>query len=254
VKLPYTSDIPFIALDEAASIGRNRISLSAGTRLVEPTAERDLRYDRRAFVPQTPWRSAAYDEVAAVSETSNAERNFVAVARVPAHLLRPLNEEALVAYLMARFHGASSPILHGVATNLPGLATVTMDPASGLFIGLHLDNWDKLPLSKRHMSLNRISVNIGAEPRWLLYLNASVAAMANALESRRRLASDFESAPQNVSPTYLRVFSDHPVVRVLVNPAEAYIAPTDNMIHDGSTLNAAGCGNHFTIRGRFLPG
>ena len=34
----------------------------------------------------------------------------------------------------------------------------------------------------------------------------------------------------------MRAFPDYPVVRLTIRPGEAYIAPTENLIHDGSTL------------------
>jgi hypothetical protein len=44
---------------------------------------------------------------------------------------------------------------------------------------------------------------------------------------------------------------DYPVTRVRVDPGEAYIAPTENIIHDGSSLGQRFSDVHVTIRGYF---
>ena len=49
--------------------------------------------------------------------------------------------------------------------------------------------------------------------------------------------------------TFFKEFSSYPVIRIKLNPGEAYIAPTDNIIHDGSSLGQLRHDMNLTIRG-----
>jgi hypothetical protein len=37
---------------------------------------------------------------------------------------------------------------------------------------------------------------------------------------------------------FLQVFENHPITRIRISPGQAYIAPTENLVHDGSTETA----------------
>jgi len=41
------------------------------------------------------------------------------------------------------------------------------------------------------------------------------------------------------------------MVRIKVRPGQAYIAPTENIFHDGSTLGTSEVDRHMTCRGHF---
>ena len=41
--------------------------------------------------------------------------------------------------------------------------------------------------------------------------------------------------PTILGRKFLRVFDDYPITRIRVKPGDAYIAPTENIVHDGCT-------------------
>lgn len=50
---------------------------------------------------------------------------------------------------------------------------------------------------------------------------------------------------------FFEYFPNYPVIRIKQNPYEFYIAPTDNCIHDGSTLNTNSLDIVMTYLGHF---
>jgi hypothetical protein len=80
----------------------------------------------------------------------------------------------------------------------------------------------------------RICINLGTQERHLVFIPVSVSEMA-----RRLSFSKADLAPQHSTPfiqTFMHAFPDQCVLRLGVAPGEAYIAPTENLIHDASTM------------------
>lgn len=181
-----------------------------------------------------------------------------------ADFVRPLSE-------------ADQPIsIHTITTNAQGLRTVTYNYVRYCFIGLHLDSWDKLSLDKRHRSTNRICINLGLEDRYFLFINITLIKMfrltrgsgkSSSLSSQLPSAQDINQEalalhpstitqiePASIRQMFLEMYPHYPVIKIRVSPGEAYIAPTENMIHDASTLGKKFCDVILTIRGHFqLP-
>jgi hypothetical protein len=223
-------------------------------------------------VPRTPWRKPADWERKRLWQNSGiTDTDFVGVARIPDVLLSQLRNVfgdtdkstvlqselhrirslagPLVDYICDRFAYKSEPINHGIAVNLPGLETVTFDPADRKFLGLHLDSWDGQPLERRARSLNRICINIGSKPRYFMFLNLSMTSIARLLaqESQTTLCRPVTS----LGPAFMSRFPGYPIVRVRIAPGEAYIAPTDNIIHDASTVDTRRRSVSLHLRGWF---
>lgn len=162
-------------------------------------------------------------------------------------------------------------MVHPLGINPPGLKTVTYDQLNNFYIGLHLDSWDKLPLEQRHLSTNRICFNLGLEDRYLLFINLTLIDMLhlqnvdnwddplilqweNRQEVLRKhyfqnLSGADEILPDIIRQKFLHYYPEYPVIKVRVSPGEAYIAPTENMIHDGSTFGKSFFDVTLTIRG-----
>jgi hypothetical protein len=123
----------------------------------------------------------------------------------------------------------------GFVVKAPGLATVTVDDADGdRLIGLHLDNWSRRSLEDRASAPNRISVNLGSDARRLLFVNLRLSAIV------ARLAAAGEFIDKNAGPTeigrrFMVRFPTYPVIAIEIAPGHAYIAPTEDIIHDAST-------------------
>jgi hypothetical protein len=120
----------------------------------------------------------------------------------------------------------------------PGLITTTRDPGQeNRLLGLHVDSQERRRLSDRALCQRLLSVNIAAEPRWLLFVNASLSWIAQDLEQvgcediGRLNATD-------AGRIFLAGHIGYPVFRVRLEPGQGYLGPVQNMVHDGSTAGA----------------
>ena len=123
----------------------------------------------------------------------------------------------------------------GVSRRPSGLRTSTFDAENGVRIGMHLDSWDRGALSKRQFGRVRLCINLGARRRSLLFMPFDVRTVRAALAG----ADDFNSA--NIGERFCSRFRQAPVLRLDVPPGHAYIAPTENLIHDGHSALSPSC-------------
>jgi hypothetical protein len=131
----------------------------------------------------------------------------------------------------------------------PNLPTITRD-ASGTLIGLHVDSWDLLPVTEREASSNRVVMNLGRQPRRLLFCNCSLAGMRDLIATKAG-AGDTPQEANALIALFMKTF-DVPIISVTIPPGFAYIGPTENMIHDGSTMGMDTFDMTFTIRGKLV--
>jgi len=137
----------------------------------------------------------------------------------------------------------------GIRVNPPGLPSVTVDRASDRLVGLHFDNWFDAPILRRHESPNRIAFNLGLETRFLTYVNLPLArvweiAYGSEPDSQSKVTADLLSR-------FAEQARNYPVTRVRIGPGQGYIAPTDNILHDGSTEGSTRWDIYFTVVSRF---
>src|SRR5262249_53126745 len=109
-----------------------------------------------------------------------------------------------------------------------------IDEKTKRFVGLHVDDWSKEGLGDRVEAQNRIMVNVGLEARYFLFLPISIGRLVESL-------GDDEIMPgiggTGVSRRYLSLHPELPIWRLRIELKEAYIAPTENIVHDGSTVD-----------------
>jgi len=234
---------------QVSIIDRDRFTGSSGFYV---SSNANSSYRVGAIVPQAPWRPV---EVSAVDAAEGACRyNSVFIFRVPHGILSssgfapesicrayaknsaslpgdaPRFAELLKSLLCIR----SDVTVHGIASRPAGLATTTVDRASGLYVGLHIDSWGDLSISDRLSSKMRLNVNLGPGRRYFLFaahtLSSVVATHHIHPDDGRRLAI--------VERDY---FSDDRarILRLELYPGDAYMASTDALIHDGSTLSSS---------------
>jgi hypothetical protein len=263
--------IPLVDCEGRAGTQNDRLTLSDGTiRLQQPEGDHS-EYNPGAFLPKTPWRKPTEWENTRLWRDSGVTNvDYVGVASIPNELLAALRDVVrdtdadalrqmeprrirefigpLVDYLRDRFAYKSEPFNHGIHVHRPGRETVTVNTGTGKYLGLHLDSWDRYPVEARARSLNRICVNIGAEPRHLLFLNLSLMNVARLAQESRGTSND---GYDSVGPAFLSRFPGYPIVKVRIGPGEAYLAPTDNMIHDASTVGSQSPSITLTLRGWF---
>jgi hypothetical protein len=241
-----------------------RSSVSQGT--VEASAVGlGFAYFPGGRIPAEPWRALTQAEHAVSCGDASAEIDWsrtVLVTRVPDRLMQRLAalelerfhslndcarlyQEPRFAPTLAAFHTAlvrrharSTARIRplGLTFHPPALPTVASDVGPEqrrLRIGLHVDHADLTP--EHTQSTNRIAVNAGHEDRYLLMINQTLQAM----QAKLGLEGPAHRAnPDGVAMAFMRAFPGYPVTRIRIRPGEAYIAPTDNLIHDGSTLGA----------------
>jgi hypothetical protein len=116
----------------------------------------------------------------------------------------------------------------------------------GLRLGLHLDNWDRLPSEQRGDSRNRVSLNLGDEPRWFMFVDHDVVARSpdGLVPTTRSARHGVMAAEGGRSPA---------IVRVRVPVGWAYIAPTEVLLHDVWSLGERRGAFHASALGRFSP-
>lgn len=154
---------------------------------------------------------------------------------------RPLED-----YLSERFGATEPVVIHGLNYAMGGLETVTVNPSTNRYIGLHIDSWDGTSFEERRTARTRISVNVGDAPRYLLVLNMPFDEGARLIQEALNLPS--LPRPYRVMPTLFWLFPEIPVLRIEIGPGEAYVADTDNLIHDASTLPSSEPAFHCTFR------
>lgn len=264
--------IPLVWCEGRTHDDPDRVYLSHGTfRLQQPEGDK-AGYNPGAFLPRAPWRKPTDWESARLWQDSGVTNvDFVGITSIPNELLVALRKIVsdtqdkdalrqleprrirefigpLIDYLRDRFAYKSEPFNHGIHVHLPGRETVTVNTANGRYLGLHLDSWDRYPVEVRARSLNRICVNIGAEPRHLLFLNLSLMNVARLAQESQETA---DHAYDSVGPAFMSRFPGYPIVKVRIAPGEAYLAPTDNVIHDASTVGSKTPSITLTLRGWF---
>jgi hypothetical protein len=279
-----------IAFADGRQALRERVRLSSGTRPVRDDAALAGDYGVDALVPLAPWRAPSDTELVALSADGADQIPWrpgcdAALVRLPGKLITPLMDMLDRHEVRDRgdksvFHGniAGDPVwsrtlaalreyLTSFALDKIGGLPLSIGPANRFtltkdsfaadaqkFIGLHLDSWDKLPLRHRHRSRNRVCINLGREARYSLFVNMSLMQMFGHLGLRdpEDVYADYRGL--YVGRRFMETCPAYPVVRLRVEPGEAYILPTDNLIHDGSTMGTSHPDVTMTFIGRFGPG
>ena len=268
-----------------------RVRVSSGTRLARHDTELAHRYGDDAVLPRLPWRRPSDDELFALYANRTADRPEWrpaadgAIVRVPDGLILPLtdmlerhgiresgdrliykseienysrwseNLAALRQYLTSLGHDRMERLPLWIGQ--PNQFTLTKDTFGNdlqKLIGLHLDSWDKLPFRHRHRSRNRICINLGRESRYSLFLNLPLMQMFNCLKLRdpEDIYEDFRGV--YLGERFMKSRPTYPAIRLRIEPGEAYVLPTDNLIHDASTQGTIYPDIALTFIGHFTPG
>jgi hypothetical protein len=143
---------------------------------------------------------------------------------------------------------------HGFKIDHATKHSATREAKTGKFVGLHIDSWDRLSLSERHQSQNRLCINLGKGERALQFIPIQARQMKHNLST---LASELGEYLQTITGkdsvlAYLGHFSETPVLRIKLKPGQAYIAPTENIIHDGCVMTDLQ-DKIYTYRGKIIP-
>lgn len=283
--------IPGLNLDVALEPDRRRgaVRLSAGTQDTDEAAL--FGYAPQSFVPRLPWRSPTDEEWETLTRPEKARSadlagidqpgDRVAVIPVPESVLesfarlrelsrrdgdlkrlRALLDDATGRLAMVEAARFALSLAFPDRTDLdapnahpkipPGTPTMTTG-RDGLLTGLHIDSWYRRELDDRASSPNRVSINLGTQDRHLLFVNLPLREIAERV-AKARGGEWVEDISFQLPREFARLFPEYPVVKLRVAPGEAYIAPTENVIHDGYAERIGGIDLQFTCRGYFRAG
>ena len=235
-------------------------------------------YTSNAVVPRMPWQpivhfdclnnllvgegcSSYYNTVAIVKLSTRIEDYMSSVNFSEINVNSSLNHDFIneivssISVEVEKLNTCGYQVFNAIAINKPGLHTVTFDHKESKYIGLHIDSFDKDHPWKRRFSSNRICINISTEDRYFVFINKTILSIVKEIEQLQP-----ESIPKETHldisklAYYFAICKPHyPVVRVKCPPGYAYIAPTENIIHDGSSENQTQLDVSISFRGFFSP-
>lgn len=250
-----------------------RISVSRGTERATLSS-----YGAESFLPVDKWSALSDDELTLVSghhgaiPRSGAER--ISVWKLPQQIsmyfdgmraaIRKHNNETVVANLfnhpdyrrgcaelakLCRATGINDSMrVLGHYSRMPGLASTSIGE-DGKFVGLHVDSWASGSISERKEGYpSRLCVNLGPEDRYFMFQNLSFNQIAEISNS------PISDHPNQFVVDFLDSNPSYPVLKLRIKPGEAYIAPTEIMIHDATTRDKHYVDASVTILGDFTPG
>jgi hypothetical protein len=132
---------------------------------------------------------------------------------------------------------------HGV----PGKtsACTTRHPSSRRLVGLHIDMIDSEPIAVADRAMNRLCVNLGPGRRWFVFMPVALQSVVAACRLREADVLTSEHFRH-----FLHGRTAPLVYRISVEPGDAYIAPTQILLHDGQSDSQDG--QHlYTVVGPF---
>lgn len=242
-----------------------------------------LPYWEGAFVPKEPWRKPETDELELLSGSVDNIRpgSWIQVFTFPKstydafatirdasatvtteqqlNALRPSQEckdavniglkyASTIVFPETRLGGGN------VYFNLPGLPT-TSNYKDPLLLGIHTDTMCDVPLKYRPFSPNRLCLNLGLCDRYLLFVNLGLGRMESMMREHNIEYKEVPGRPplQAFRMAFMANFQSYPVIRVRIRPGEGYIAPTENVLHDGSSEGQTAFDVPFHAHGHFRP-
>ncbi len=249
--------------------GTSAVWLSAGSEVVSGRRATDAGYRPGAVVPISAWSEPSASERALLLCNEREEvrqGRTVIVARMPETVMEPLRAlEAphlesperdelcarAVEQLAPFFASRTDLTVPGLQVQAGGLRTATAHPfpEGPALIGLHVDRWhDGAYGCRAHAQL---TINLAPRDRFLVFLNVPVEQLAQEFDDH---AADPAGAPRYTwrpfPPQLNQRCPSYPLVRVRIRPGEAYIAPTENLVHDVSLEGSPLDDVSFTVRGR----
>lgn len=238
---------------------RERLSVATASNCDLAPADAGPRYEAAAIVPDGRWRALLDKEFDDLVETPGERRFFATIGLMRSDPAFAARLEHL-ADLQARQGSDGSlrrspseirsrlldvvadtqdlrpvgPMLAVGRSILQGGLNTTTAGQSGERTGMHVDSWDGLGLNARRQASNRLALNLGEAPRYLLFVPRQIASMMPLLASRRR------ETGLDLVQSYFSSDCDSRIYRLEVRPGEYYVAPTENLLHDGSSWGMAG--------------
>lgn len=228
-------------------------------------------FEEKAFLPKKNWRPLDATELKVLKPTgSHNVGNTICIGDIPEdlkllfqqlHLDKCRSRDDVFAVFrdnpetttkintatdlfLQRKSGGQPYKFHYLGTNLPDLEVVACDttvmPAGykeedKRYMGIHNDGTKYVSPYQLHKLGNRLTINLGTEPRSFLFVNLTIVQALNKLKQVMNI-DEHKIDIINIAEYFFKYFPDYPVVKITQQPYQYYIAPTDNCFHDGSTL------------------
>lgn len=227
-------------------------------------------YKENAFIPKNNWRKL-YDEEQSILFTDDIEKDInslIGLFHLPKNIIHEFDKigfkeafckddyddifnsqhkkivdvlKTLGNFFFELIHSnytLSEVVFHGISFEQQALETVAYSDTDNKYFGLHIDRNISSNLFLRAKNPNRISINIGKESRYLLFVPLSIDSIFKMVVEKE---GSFESLKNNLTEqtlvyNFFKHYPDYPVLRLEHKPYDVYVAPTDNIIHDGSTI------------------
>jgi hypothetical protein len=125
-----------------------------------------------------------------------------------------------------------------LTVNPAGRCSTAFDYHTRRFVGLHIDDHVKLSVHERATTFQLLCINLGPAERYLHFVDLSVAGMLGALGKETDI--EYQARCRTIrylTEDFFHTHPSYPIKRVRLDPGQAYLAPTQNIIHDGATNN-----------------
>jgi hypothetical protein len=133
----------------------------------------------------------------------------------------------------AGFTCANEPIWLGFSCQEGHRLATTVDGRSRRRVGLHIDSWDGLPLAERSAARLRLCANLGTAPRILYVVATTVDQLLN--DKTIQFTATARVDPRRLVTELAHLRPSTSVWLIPVPAGHAYLAPTENLIHDGAS-------------------
>lgn len=249
----------------------SRLTKSSGCMITKSNSH--YQFEENSFTPIMDWEIVKRSEFKKLT-TKKSNLNDVSLIKLPTKIktkLESLNlnncnyykdinlientkrfndiKKELIDYLNSISINQELVISHNIYFGNSNLINNTYNHLTNKYIGFHLDSWEGELLKNRMNSKNRICINLGRESRFIMFYNISIISMLKSLD----ISLEDENIDINdIYKKYIEIFPDTPIYRLEIKPFEAYIAPTEYIIHDGSSFGTSSPDINLVFRGKFI--
>jgi hypothetical protein len=247
----------------------SRVEIASG--ILETKSINSTPVKPKTFVPKNDWRELNKEEINNINSSENSYTD-ISIIKIPNSIIIEFKKlklydclnisdinfiqntteykyaiDKLKSFLNKKYMIKNDFEIHNLFFGKPNLSNNTFNSKDNVYIGLHLDSWEKQPFCERKNARNRICINLGKEHRYLQFYNISLTTMASFVGFNTKGNFDIN----NIYKEFAFQYPNYPVLRIKVNPYEAYIAPTEFIIHDGSNINTIYPDINLVVRGYF---
>lgn len=118
-------------------------------------------------------------------------------------------------------------------------------------VGMHIDNASGRDPLEFQPDKRRLCINLGLEYRYFLFVNKTIHQIIDMVSKYKDIDSQTYSNSHSLSDDFFKYYPDYPIIRVRQRPYDVYVAPTDSLIHDGSTEGSKSPDIDMTFLGDF---